>query len=192
MAELLLSSDSITVVGGPEIINLDVDFGPAGARGSKIFSCNQNPNNSGALGSQSYAIGDWAINVSKGDSEYSYMYEYVSEVGGSKWVSRLKVNPAIYSENIDVAFSGGTRTITFNVQKIASLTTNQNLTASNFNIQHSVSGTNPVASSISVGAVSVSGDILSLPITFKAAEFSGGAWSQISETRKVHVLITVV
>ena len=192
MAELLLSTDNITVIGGPDIVNLDVDFGPSGTRGSKIFSSNQNPNNSGALGSQVPNIGDWAINVSKADSEYTYMYEYISEPGGNRWTSRLKVNPAIYSENLDVIFSAGSRTITFNVQKIASLTSNQNLTAANFNIQHSIVGTNPIASSISIGSVTVTNDTLTLPITIKAAEFSEGTWSQISDTRKVHILITVV
>ena len=62
----------------------------------------------------------------------------------------------------------------------------------NFNIQHSVVGTNPIASSISIGSVTVTNDTLTLPITIKAAELSGGTWSQISDTRKVHILITVV
>lgn len=37
MADVLLSSDELTVLGGPAEISVDVDFGPQGDRGSLMF-----------------------------------------------------------------------------------------------------------------------------------------------------------
>ena len=79
MAELLLSTDNITVIGGPDIVNLDVDFGPSGTRGSKIFTgvnapTSLSPAPSGLLGNDQYlatSTGAWYIYDASGSGAWS-------------------------------------------------------------------------------------------------------------------------
>ena len=44
MADVLLSTDSLTVAGGPASVSVDVDFGPQGQRGSLILYGLTDPN----------------------------------------------------------------------------------------------------------------------------------------------------
>jgi len=193
MPEVLVSTDDLTVLGGPATINLELDFGPTGARGSKIFSTNQNPNSSGALGSQIPVIGDWAINVSQNDAEYSYMYEYVAITNStSQWQQRLKLDPGVYAENRSVTFTDGSATILLSLNNVLKLTTTTPITSSNFNVQHSVLNTKPVSSAISVGTTSLQNEILTLPITIKAMEYTGGTWLNLDGSKMVHLFISVV
>jgi hypothetical protein len=193
MPEVLVSTDDLTVLGGPATINLELDFGPTGARGSKIFSTNQNPNSSGALGSQIPVIGDWAINVSQNDAEYSYMYEYVAITNStSQWQQRLKLDPGVYAENRSVTFTDGSATILLSLNNVLKLTTTTPITSSNFNVQHSVLNTKPVSSAISVGTTSLQNEILTLPITIKAMEYTGGTWLNLEGSKMVHLFISVV
>jgi len=37
MADVILSTEDLTVLGGPSSLNLEIDFGPKGDRGSQIF-----------------------------------------------------------------------------------------------------------------------------------------------------------
>ena len=193
MPEVLVSTDDLTVLGGPATINLELDFGPTGARGSKIFSTNQNPNSSGALGNKIPVIGDWAINVSQNDAEYSYMYEYVAITNStSQWQQRLKLDPGVYAENRSVTFTDGSATILLSLNNVLKLTTTTPITSSNFNVQHSVLNTKPVSSAISVGTTSLQNEILTLPITIKAMEYTGGTWLNLEGSKVVHLFISVV
>ena len=38
MVDIVLATDDLAVLGGPETVNVEVDFGPTGDRGSQIFS----------------------------------------------------------------------------------------------------------------------------------------------------------
>ena len=51
MADILLSNDDLTVFGGPETINLDLDFGPTGDRGSIIIGVQGDPRNASVVNS---------------------------------------------------------------------------------------------------------------------------------------------
>jgi hypothetical protein len=45
MVDVIVSPDSLSLVGGPSTVNVEVDFGPAGTRGSQIFVGRGQPNN---------------------------------------------------------------------------------------------------------------------------------------------------
>jgi hypothetical protein len=62
------------------------------------------------------------------------------------------------------------------------------MTAGNFNVQHSIIGSAPIASAVSVSNPSAG----KLPITVHASEFDGTDWNDLSGSRTVHLLITVV
>ena len=193
MSEIPVTVDQITVIGGPSKVNVQLDFGPQGSRGSYIYAVNGNPNHT-EIG-QTPNINDWCININKQDEEYSYMYQYVAIPNSNpstQWIPILKVNPAIYSINYETTFTNGEAQININLANIAKLTTNQNLSSSNFNIQYQIIGQNPISSAISIQNLIASGTDVMLPLVMKGIEYSGGEWSNLNGLKTIHLSITVV
>lgn len=190
MAEVILATDELTVIGGPEEIQLAVDFGPQGVRGSYIFAGNGNPNEI-EIG-QTPNINDMYIDINPNSTGYTYMYQYQSEPGGSVWNPIVRINPALKPDNNVRTFIDGSVTIQFPVSSIVDLTTVANLTSANFNIQYNILNANPLASSMTVGDLVTSPGVVSLPITINAIEYSGGSWINLSGDRTVHLFISVV
>lgn len=194
MAEVILSTDELTVIGGPEQVQLSLDFGSQGIRGSYIFAGNGNPNDV-TIG-QTVNINDLYINVLSTSEEYSYLYQYQATPSGPVWNPLVKINPTLHSFNQEGTFEtvSGTGRKVFNipVASIVDLSTAGTLTSSNFNIQHSINNLNPIASSTSVGTLSTVDDIYVLPITVEAVEYSGGSWVPLNGLKTVHFLISIV
>ncbi len=99
----------------------------------------------------------------------------------------LKINPVIYSKNITTTYTAGLAEVTIPIIDIVSVS-GQTLTEENFNIQHSILHSNPVASSI-FGISVTSSNII---ITFKAVESSSGAWQALDEEVLTHIFISIV
>jgi hypothetical protein len=191
LTEVLIASEDLTVLGGPESISLDLDFGPAGQRGSQIFVSNGKPNLV-QIG-QTPNVFDLCINTLTSDDEYLYMYQYQNISGSNTWTPLFKIIPNIYSTNRTVTFVDGEITINVPVRRIIPESLIGSITASKFNVQHSISGnSNPVSSSISISTItsSTGGDMV-LPVTIKAIEYSSGIWSNLGSTATVHLLISL-
>jgi hypothetical protein len=120
MPEVLLSNDDVTVLGPPSTIELLVDIGPQGIRGSQVFVGTGNPN-SIEIG-QEPELNDLYINTSPG-VDYGYLYQYVSEPGGDTWIEILKMNPTIFSKNYSVTFSSGIAEVIIPIADITSAET---------------------------------------------------------------------
>lgn len=191
MADVLLTADDITVLGGPSSVSIDLDFGPEGQRGSQIFVGAGKPNN--IIIGQTPEIFDLYINNLVGDSEYLHMYQYVVESGLSTWKSFVKLIPNTYSINLNKVFTNGSTEINVKLADIVSGSLVSSLQSKNFSIQYSVLNLgNPVSSTLAVGAVDLVGGFRSLPIIIDAVEFNGTSWVDLSGTRTIHLLITVV
>lgn len=191
MAEVLLSTDDLLVIGGPTSIDLQLDYGAKGSRGSQIFLSNGNPNTPGNV-LETPLINDLAINVSAADTEeylYLYQYKYVDSV--LAWHAYLKLLPNQFNANYSVAFTSGVGTISVEIPSIALPTTGAAYSASNFNIQATVSNSSPTAVSVEIGTVTP-GDIYTLPITIRAAQYSSSTWSSVNSTKLVYLAISVV
>ena len=190
MPDVLLSNDDITVLGPPAVVELLVDIGPTGTRGSQVFVGVGDPN-SIEIG-QTPLLNDLFINTSPG-GELGYMYQYVSEPGGDTWIKVLDLNPAIYSINYEAIFSAGTTSITIPVSDIVNVTGSP-LTADNFNVQHSITHTNPIASSISIPALV--GDGSNLVVDLTAVEYSSESgpaeWLELDGYLTVHLVVSIV
>jgi hypothetical protein len=190
MPDVLLSNDDITVLGPPAIIELLVDIGPTGTRGSQVFVGVGDPN-SITIG-QTPILNDLFINTSPG-GELGYMYQYVSEPGGDTWIKVLDLNPSIYSINYEAIFSAGTTSITIPISDIVDVT-GAPLTADNFNVQHSITHSNPIASSISIPALTGDGSNLVVDIT--AVEYSSESgpaeWLELDGYLTVHLVVSIV
>lgn len=191
MADVLLSSDDLLVIGGPTSIDLQLDYGSKGTRGSQIFLSNGNPNTAGNI-LDTPLINDLAINTSAADTEeylYLYQYKYVDAV--LAWHPYLKLLPNQFNANYSVVFTAGVGTVTVEIPSIALPTTGAAYSASNFNIQATVSNSSPTAVSVEIGTVTP-GDVYTLPITLRAAQYSSSTWSSVNSTKLVYLAISVV
>ena len=191
MTDVILSNDDITVLGPPETVELLVDIGPTGERGSKFFVGNGNPNSltsNQTIFSQEIYLYDMYINVAPG-ADYGYMYQYVSEPGGNTWSQVLKISPTLYSKRHTVVFASGEAAISVPIANIVTVSGSP-LTASNFNVQYSIENTAPIASSIEIPALAGSGT--NLVINLNAAKYASSTWSNLTGEVKVHLFISVV
>jgi hypothetical protein len=194
MPEVLVSTDSITVVGPPNIVEVLVDIGPTGTRGNRFIVGSGDPNLStvdGVLLSNNLILNDMYINTTPG-ADYGYLYQYVAGLNNTnQWIQVLDMNPVIYSETHLTTYTAGTAQISIPISNIVSQTS---LTAENFNIQYSIAHSNPLASSMSIPALAGSGT--NLVINFNAVEYdddSGPAeWIPLDGTVTTHLFISIV
>jgi hypothetical protein len=186
MPDVLLTNDDITVLGPPEIVEVLVDIGPQGTRGSQIFIGVGNPN-SVEIG-QTVRLNDLYINTSPG-ANYGYLYQYVSEPGGNVWIEVLKVNPTLYSKLHSTTFTSGEASITVPISNIVTVSGTP-LTANNFAVQYSIVSTNPLASSIEIPALTGTGT--NLVINFNAVKSVSGTWSNLTGEVTIHLFISIV
>lgn len=191
MPDVLLDNDDITVLGPPEIVELLVDVGATGTRGSQTFVGIGDPNVI-EIG-QTPLLNDLYINTSPG-ADYGYLYQYVSQPGGNLWIEILELNPTIYSVNHTTTYTNGVAQIVIPISNITSATS---LTASNFSVQFSIVNDNPVAASMSIPALA--GGNTNLVINFKAVEHrtdveSGpyGDWAVLEGEVTTHLFITIL
>jgi hypothetical protein len=183
MVDVLLNTDDVVVIGPPESIDLLVDIGPQGTRGSKFIVGSGEPNALTASG-----VLFMYINTAPGEN-YGYMYQYISQAGANTWVQVLKVSPAIYSSVETIAFTSGAGSITIPISNIVTVSGSP-LTASNFNVQFRIEGANPIASSMEIPALAGAGT--NLVINFDAVQYSSGTWSNLTGSKTVHLFISIV
>jgi hypothetical protein len=191
MVDVLLNTEDVVVLGPPETIDVLVDIGPQGTRGTKFIVGSGEPNaqtSSGVLLGQTLILNDMYIDVAPG-VDYGYMYQYVSQPGGNTWTQVLKINPAIYSAIETVSFSSGNGSITIPISNIVTVSGSP-LTKSNFNVQYQIEGANPIASSIEIPALAGAGT--NLVINLHASQYSGGSWSALTGSKTVHLFISIV
>lgn len=186
MPDVLLANDDITVLGPPEIVELLVDIGPQGTRGSQIFVGIGDPNSINI--GQTIKLNDLYINTSPGEN-YGYLYQYVSEPGNNLWIKVLKINPTLYSKKYSVSFNSGIGNITIPISNIVTVSGTP-LTADNFAIQYSIANVNPTSSSITVPALVGSGT--NLVINFSAVESASGIWQDLDGEVTIHLFISIV
>jgi hypothetical protein len=186
MADVVLSNDDLTVLAGPSTVELLVDIGSTGTRGSKFFVGIGNPNSISGL---NQILNDMFINTAPG-SDYGYLYQYISEPGGNSWVEVLKINPTIYSKLHITTFASGTSAYAGSgsiIIPIADISTASGLSAENFSVQYSIQNSNPTASSLS--SVQIFGT--DLVINIEASEYDG-TWGPFDAEVSVHIFISVV
>jgi hypothetical protein len=192
MAEVILSSDDLTVLGGPASISLDIDFGPQGDRGSLILYGLGKPDEIELP--ETPQVYDSYINLLTSDDEYQFMYQFIAgpNNGTPVWTKIFKLSPNIYSENLTRTFVAGEADINIPLAAIVPADLIGNYTAENFNVQVNILGTLPVSVAVSVSEIEIVNNLVSLPISLNAIEYSESEWASIEGQKTVHLLITVV
>lgn len=211
MADVIISSDELTVLGGPSSISVSVDIGEKGVRGSYIFTGDGKPTDQAVEFNADKEINDLYINLKPSDNEYLFLYQRVLVNGTETWqkVLRLVPNTAFYNPPITFVNGRAVTEITtgvfvdgayFPLAAFFDLESLGEFTSADFNIQYSLLADNPISSSINVGDVTSSvlyaGQTIPLgspylPIFCTAVEYSSGAWSEINGLYTIHLLITV-
>jgi hypothetical protein len=193
MADILLSTDDLTIFGGPENISLDLDIGPQGDRGSIIIGVLGDPRDTSVASTivQDTQALDIAIDYSPYSTTYKTVFQKVSTGGGLQWTPLLTLKTNYYSSVKDVTAVNGILTIPpINLTDIAD---EINLTSANFSIQYSISSPTggPVSTSLVVSDV-IDSPIRALPLQIKGVEYIDNAWQPMAGPKRVHLFITVV
>ena len=211
MVDVILSSDNVTVLGGPSNLEVDLNIGASGTRGSLFFVGTQNPNTLNLV--QDFPIlpivFDIFINVNAASEDYLQAYQLTNQDGINTWIEVFNINQTQYSVNKVVEFNDGIAETTIEVARLGL----DNVPFSNiqnsfayFNVQASLTNVDlnnssstppPSAMSFKVGDVFFDssgtfdpGQFPSfLPITFKAVEFDGTSWVPIDD-KETYISIT--
>jgi hypothetical protein len=191
----LYSSDDITVLGGPSTVNIDLDFGPTGQRGSKFFVGNGNPNSTPSpIGSSTPVfIFDMYLNLNSATSEYRSLYQYQSVSGTNTWVKLINLIPNIYSLNISLNFVDGVASTTIPVISLVDSDQVSSITASKFNVQYSILNSGkPTMNDLVVSDIVVADGTRVLPLSFSSYELNNGSIESLTGQKMVHLFISVV
>lgn len=190
MTTPILTTDELLVLGGPEQINVELDFGSTGDRGSLIFVGNGKPDLVDI--GQDPNVFDLYINLLTSDDEYLMIYQYVESLGSLQWQTLTKLIPNTYVKNDSVNFDVDNASY-IPIANIVDPSYVGSINASNFSVQatFATSSGYPIVNSIKTEIVSVSG-IENLKITFYAKEFDGTNWIDITGSRTVNLHISVV
>ena len=188
-----IASTDVSVIGGPTQVDVAVDFGIKGDRGSLFMYGNGKP--SEVELPESPDIYDMYINLNPNDTEYKYVYQYISTPSGNDWVSRFKMVPDVYTTSLNQTFVDGEKTIYIsaaavvgNNERAASL-----LSANNYSVLATIHGDKPIALSVSVGDITPNNNVYAIPITVNTASMgSDGSWTKISGEHKVSLQISVI
>jgi hypothetical protein len=186
MPDVLLSNDDVTVLGPPNTVEVLVDIGPTGTRGSQVFVGVGDPNLV-EIG-QTPLLNDLYINTSPG-TDYGYMYQYVSEPGGNTWIQILEISPTLYSQLHTTTYVDGVAQVVIPISNIVTVTGSP-LASNNFVVQYSIAHDNPIASSVAVPALVGAGT--NLVLNFSAVEYTGSVWQNLDEEVTTHLFISIV
>jgi len=199
VADILLSNDDLTVFGGPETINLDLDFGPTGDRGSIIVGVQGDPRNASVASAiaQDLQALDLAVDYSPSSDTYRTVFQYISTPSGTpQWTPLVSLKTDFYSD-VKGPFSPVNGKITIppiNVTDIYALSEGT-VSSSRFSIQYSISSSEtsgPLATNLIVKDLITTQGFLALPLEIKGVEYVDGVWSDMTGPKLVHLFITVV
>ncbi len=189
MVDVLLNTSDVVVFGPPEVVDLLVDIGPQGTRGSKVFANIGNPNTTPGVITETVQLNDLYIDITAGGGYY--MYQYVTEISGNTWVEIIKIAPTLFASNYSVTFTSGEGSQSIPITSISTDINLSTVTADDFNVQFNIEGTLPIASSVSKSIETVS-DIKYLKLDFSGVSFSGGTASDLTGDQTIQVFVSVV
>lgn len=214
MAEVVVSTPELTVLGGPASVQVDTNVGPSGNRGVFVFFGFENPNSPSATFTETPIVFDLYILVDSSSEDYLQVYQYVVQDGVPQWVAQIKLTPNFYGTNRVLTFIDGVAELNINIFEIGLVALASGIqtledTRFQFSVQATLSNYEVLSESDQLvsgehlpGFVSVKvGDIfldetdseLKLPLTFYGTEFNGTSMQAInSKNAVVHLSILVV
>jgi hypothetical protein len=196
MVDVLLDTQDIRVLGGPSIVNLELDFGKEGARGSEIYAGYGKP-----VGNNlppSFQLRDLYINIEPSDDEYSCVYQYVTNVAdpdapSDDWVIILRIIPLTFNINTNLQFVDGVAMFALPLSNLISPEALSQITEEIINVQVTLESLFPTAISISglnIQTIQTPATTI-LQIAFSAAELDGASWSPLEGTHRAQMQLNL-
>jgi hypothetical protein len=201
MAEVIVSTPDLTVLGGPASIRVDTSIGAAGPRGTFVMYGLLDPNNPSASFIETPAIFDLYIRTDPSSPDYLQVYQYVIEENEPQWIPTIKLTPNFYGTNRVVTFIDGAAELNINLFELGLVELRTELvdftnsrflfsvqaTLSNYNVASEFDPETPgthLPAMVSVQVEDIeedpSSDELNIPITLHGAEFNGTAVQKIN------------
>jgi hypothetical protein len=184
--DVLLEDEDFVVLGPPNQIDVSVNVGKDGPRGSRFFVGYGDPNLSGVIPSgENIQLGDVFVNASTA-AQYGWLYVYLRTPSGNQWLPTIRLQPAIYARNSLVIFTGGTCIVSIPLNSIVPDAIVPDVEKYIINITPEYS--NAVA--LSVVTKEIIGS--NLVFTIKAVEYSSSSWVDLSGTLLLGINISVL
>lgn len=178
MADIVLSTVDLDVFGGPTSLDVSVDFGQTGVRGSRIWA-GTNADPAVELVGQDYILYDWYIHTVSGK-----MYQYIPQAGVPTWTQATSITLPQYSAIATTTFTAGSATVTIPINE---LTAEVGTLIGDYVIRYNIGNANPVATSFTAAIVSTN-----IVITINAIEYASSTWSNLTGSKNVHLLVSYV
>ena len=215
MVDVIYSSDNVTVLGGPETLEVDLDIGATGTRGGLFFSGSKEVVDLDITSDfpTTPLIFDFYIMSDPASTNYLKVYQYVLENESLNWVESFSLASQYYYVNKIASFETGLSTLNINLSEIGMdklpFTSTENSFAY-FNVQATVSNINSEAAPEGIlahNACAVSMQVgnayedtsgnedpsdfpFILPISLVGYEFDGTTWDAI-DSKDVIVYLTI-
>ena len=190
--DIVVNTDDLVVLSPPTSIDVGVDFGPQGQRGATFYAGSGNPNDSAVsenvFGDIIVPIeGDLYINTASG-ANYGWLFIYNPKIVGDDWDSVLRLNPPMYTRNVELLFSSGTGTISIPTGDILP---SGSIISSAYDFVVNITPINSNPTTLTVNSQVISGP--NLEIVVEGIKYSGSTWSDLdSETINLSLMVTVV
>lgn len=213
MAEINLSSEDLTVLGGPSSVSVETNVGPAGNRGVFVMYGLLNPNDANASFITTPQVFDLYIVSDPSSADYLQMYQYTTQDGVLAWYPAIKLTINFYSANKVLTFIDGEATLDINIFDLGLVNLRTEFptlegTRHYFSVQATLNNYEaaslinplipenhfPAAVSVQVGDIyqdTVTDELL-VPITLKAAEFNGTTMQNINNKNVIVSLAILV
>jgi hypothetical protein len=193
MAEVLLSTVDLDVFGGPTSIDVSIDFGATGARGSRIWSGTLAPEQQ--LVGQEVQLFDYYINTTT-----AQVFQYVLEIGNPVWVPFFSLTLPQLSTITSTTFDSGIGQLALPTALINQYGINAQVTTENVVVRYNIESLNPqapapIASSfVPVVQVNPLDSVEYFVVTISGAELnpSNGVWAPLSGNYRIHWFVTFI
>jgi hypothetical protein len=183
----VVTTDDLTVFGPPNNIELQVDIGPEGQRGSIFFSGTGDPNS--LTFTEAPKLNDLFIRTDLGGN-YGTVYKYVSVPAGSQWQSILTFQPITYNSVLTATFNSGSTSLNILLNDFY-LNAPSNLQADSVSVQLTPQNELPLVLSISDKNITT-GSNRNLVIDVVGVEYSGGSWTNMSGSVNIGVNLSII
>lgn len=193
MAEVILSSEDLIVIGGPTSVSVDVDFGVSGIRGSRIYSVGSDPRLTTTEKPEDLIPYDLAMVTTPSEPDYLTVYQKIG-TSAEDWIQLAALLPNVFSTKIPLDFTSGVAVGSVPVSQVLTVDSYE---VERFSVQYEIesdaAGNNyPISSSISLSVQELGGEQY-LVAAISAIQFTGSSWEPIdSESRYINFFVTAI
>lgn len=190
--DVVVNTDDLVVLAPPAVIDVGVDFGPQGQRGATFYAGSGNPNDASVSENVFGDIitpveGDMYVNTAAG-ANYGWLFIYNPKIVGDDWDSVLRLNPPIYTRNIEQAFTSGLTTMSI---PVADIIPSGVVVSGPYSYIVNLTPISSDPTVLTINSQTVSGS--NLQIVIEGIKYSGGSWSNLNATTiDIATTITVV